>query len=152
MTLEEKLLRTRLITESGCWEWTGKSKVRGYGRIQVNKKKRRVHRVAYELWIGPIPVGHGVLHSCDNPPCFNPEHLFTGTQLTNIQDSTSKGRGNRVVLKGANHGNAKLSVDEVLSIRALYTSGRSKRSLGREFGVSDTQIRKIVNRIFWTEI
>lgn len=60
--------------------------------IWVIDKYVRVSRAAYEEYIGPIPEGLNVLHSCDNPPCFNPVHLFAGTQSDNIKDSVAKGR------------------------------------------------------------
>jgi len=82
----------------GCWLWTaGKfSPVRHgfgrYGAFWVGGKMRYAHRVAWEIFIGDIPSDMNVLHSCDNPPCCNPEHLFLGTQLDNVRDMISKGR------------------------------------------------------------
>ena len=99
MTIVEKLLRRRKINlETGCWEWTGAKFTSGlgYGLIRVcsNDKSvnKLVHRMAYEALIGPIPAGLCVLHHCDNPPCFNPDHLFLGTHQDNIRDRDSKGR------------------------------------------------------------
>lgn len=77
--------------ESDCWMWTG-ARMRGegsYGRF----RNRLAHRVAWELFKGPIPFGLYVLHRCDNPPCVNPEHLFLGTQQDNMDDAHQKGRG-----------------------------------------------------------
>ena len=82
------------VTERGCWEWTGARHTFGYGLITVGNKSLSVHRVAYAELVGPIPQGHSVLHRCDNPPCFNPEHLFTGTQRDNMRDRNAKGRDN----------------------------------------------------------
>jgi len=63
-----------------------------------------VHRVAWELTSGPIPDGMQVLHACDNPPCFNPEHLFLGTRSDNMVDMVSKGRAvNPVAALGERH-------------------------------------------------
>ena len=66
---------------------------------------------------GPFDWKLSVLHTCDNPWCVNPEHLFLGDQLTNIRDMDAKGRRARVGSKGTDHPRAKLSERDVLSIR-----------------------------------
>lgn len=81
----------------GCWLWTGQHTDTGYARISVKEgpgrfRPKRVSRVIYELFIGPIPVGLYVLHRCDMPCCVNPDHLFLGTQKDNISDMMRKGR------------------------------------------------------------
>lgn len=87
-----KLEAKKKIADSGCWEWTGSTVPRGYGQIYFAGIKGRVHRVAYAAYVGPIPKGMGVCHKCDNPKCFNPEHLFVGTQTDNNRDKALKGR------------------------------------------------------------
>lgn len=72
--------------------WTGGLSPSGYGRIKVAGKYLRVHRVAYELFVGPIPAGLIVMHTCDNPPCCNPAHLKPGTNAENSADMVAKGR------------------------------------------------------------
>lgn len=76
----------------GCWLWTGSKNRQGYGETMFRKRHLRANRVAYELANGPIPEGLMVLHSCDNPPCVNPDHLFLGTGTDNMQDCIRKGR------------------------------------------------------------
>lgn len=84
--------------ESGCIEWTGATvKSNGYehhryGRHTSGGKKRLAHRVAYERANGPIPQGLEICHTCDNPLCCNPDHLFLGTHRDNMQDAIRKGR------------------------------------------------------------
>src|ERR1700756_2891954 len=82
----------------GCWEWQGKRHYKGYGHFTVRGQGRRrtlkAHRVSWELANGPIPEGLHVLHSCDNPPCVNPDHLFLGTDMDNVHDRDAKGRRN----------------------------------------------------------
>lgn len=79
-------------TDSGCWEYTGNCNEWGYGQLDVRKQRWMAHRLAYTLWIGPIPEGMDILHSCDNPPCINPAHLRPGTQLENSLEMVAKGR------------------------------------------------------------
>ena len=84
----------RVDAKSGCWVWSASIDGRGYGQISntTTKKPMRAHRVSYELHVGVIPHGTMVLHRCDRPACVNPEHLFLGTQIDNMQDCANKGR------------------------------------------------------------
>lgn len=91
-TIIERLNSKLQITTSGCVEWTGYRLISGYGRINIGGKTKMSHRVAWELTNGPIPDGMLVLHSCDNPPCCNIEHLWLGTQKENMSDMIKKGR------------------------------------------------------------
>ena len=84
--------------KNDCWLWLGGKTKSGYGQCYFEKKVQRAHRVAWMLSksIVPIPSGMGVLHTCDNPACVNPLHLFLGTQKDNMQDCKSKGRMNNI--------------------------------------------------------
>ena len=104
-TLEERL-NQKLDKSGDCWLFTG-SNHHGYGKIWTNRTgnpsdegyynqrpTKPAHRVAYELWVGPIPEGMVIMHLCDNPPCCNPDHLRPGTYVDNMQDCSKKGRTN----------------------------------------------------------
>lgn len=76
-----------------CWEWTSSKTSSGHGNVRDDLGRTTVaHRVSWELCRGDIPAGLQVLHSCDNPPCVNPDHLWLGTNLENMQDKVKKGR------------------------------------------------------------
>ena len=77
-----------------CIEWTGARFTNGYGARKIKGKQYRVHRLEWERVHGPIPEGLCVLHRCDNPPCYNVDHLFLGTVLDNTRDMIAKGRQN----------------------------------------------------------
>ena len=78
---------------TGCLIWRAGHDSDGYGRIQHDGQKVRVHRLAWELHNGPIPEDLLILHSCDNPPCCEIGHLRMGTQAENIADREARGRG-----------------------------------------------------------
>lgn len=77
----------------GCWPWTGCTNRDGYGVSSIMKRKVLAHRVVLEDALGrTLSPGECALHSCDNPPCCNPEHLTPGTQRENLRDRDRKGR------------------------------------------------------------
>lgn len=91
MSLENRFLEKVNKTDS-CWLWTGALNSRGYGAIGVNGKSVSAHRFSYETYIGEIPPGMVVCHSCDVRNCVNPEHLWVGTSADNNRDMFEKDR------------------------------------------------------------
>lgn len=76
-----------------CWPWKGGVDLDGYGQSCYKYRNQRAHRLAWEVVNGrPVPSGLNVCHSCDNPPCCNPGHLWLGTQADNMQDAVQKRR------------------------------------------------------------
>jgi hypothetical protein len=69
-----------------------------YGQFVMNGKSMLAHRASYELFVGPIPEGMLVLHTCDLPLCVKPQHLWLGTQAENMRDAIRKGRLDRKAL------------------------------------------------------
>ena len=111
----------------GCWEWRGTKNSKGYGQFRFNGRVHRAHRLAYEIYVGPLDQLH-VCHHCDNPSCVNPEHLFLGTHQDNMDDMSRKFRG---------RGNSKLSLEQA---RAIDQSLDSAHYLAQQYGVTKSQI------------
>lgn len=132
-----------------CWIWTKTRTKAGYGVYRA----RYAHRLSYEKHHGPIPDGLHVCHTCDNPACVRPDHLFLGTAKDNRDDMVQKGRAPN--LKGENHGKAKLTEDNVREIRRLY--GRKKQrptqtELAERYCVTRSAIREIVTGRNWSHL
>jgi hypothetical protein len=136
--------------EEGCMEWTAYRNEDGYGVFGLNGRLVLATRLSLAIHQGVEipPPDVKALHSCHNPPCVNPEHLRWGTPKNNSDDMVKCGRSTR----GERHAMHKLTSAQVMQIHQLYASGGySLRVLGRAFGVSDTQINRIVNGERWTE-
>lgn len=97
-TSERLSSKSVLNAETRCLEYTGNIDQYGYGRIKIRDRNFGAHRVAYVIYVGDIPEGHQIMHSCDNPCCINPCHLTIGTPKENVMDSIRKGRShNRMI-------------------------------------------------------
>lgn len=128
-----------------CWVWPHKLLQNGYGRVGQGKVMHYAHRASFEAFNGPIPEGQNVCHRCDNPPCWNPAHLFAGTSLDNNRDRQAKGRSQR----GERHHAAKLTEDDVRAIRASDLSGPA---LAAKYGVSPFTIYKLLDGRSWAHV
>lgn len=108
-----------------CWPWTG-SRSRGYGLVQLAGGTRPAHRVAFAIARADVPRGILVCHSCDNPPCCNPDHLWTGTHADNTADMMAKGRNTTNPLRES----------DVLEMHRLRGEGVSVETLAQQYSVS----------------
>lgn len=147
-----------------CWLWKAKPRNDGYGRIwDISLRRcRGAHVVAWELGNGSqVPVGQCVCHSCDNPLCVNPAHLWLGTNVENTRDKVAKRRqasGERISgprkrkYTGELNPRAKLNESAVREIRRLSTEGWNGPRLSAAFGVSVMMINAIIRRLHWSHV
>lgn len=137
-----------------CWEWMGQLNNKGYAMIWDKDRNQSVvaSRIAYLLYIGDIPKGLYVCHSCDNRSCVNPNHLWLGTPKDNTQDMINKGRVQRgLEVKGKR----KLRLEEVVQIKRLYkkgVKGWGHKALAKKYGMSQSAIRDIISGKSWNYI
>lgn len=142
-TEKEKIERIRssfekyVIKNEGCWDWKGYFDKDGYPLLNSGYngrgfKERRGNRISWVIYKGEIPEGKYILHSCDNPRCTNPDHLFLGTCLENNRDKVFKGRGN----KGSKHGNSKLTEEQVKNMRVKFRDGVMIKRIMEDYKIS----------------
>ena len=151
-TIESRLFN-RVFKTASCWLWQGSKQRMGHGQIangSFSKDKPRnkllmAHRVAYELYHGPIPPGMCVCHRCDVPSCVNPSHLFLGTKSDNSADMKAKGRQKR----GAQLPQTKLTEADVRAIRA---SADTYKKIAERFGVASSHVCNIKKRRLWAHL
>jgi len=147
-------------TEDGCWNWTASKRHKGYGafcyyRDDGTLVQGRAHRYSWEIHNGDIPDGMFVLHSCDNPACVNPDHLFLGTNQDNVDDMMRKGRNVSGGAKcgssgkwkrGVDHWNYRIPDETVVAIRNdRESTGMSYSKLSAKYSIGMMTAWKICN-------
>ena len=146
------LVDASTITRAGCWIWKGANKGNGYGSFNMSGRAVTAHRAAFIIFNGVEPGPLDVCHTCDNRACVNPDHLFLGTRLDNMQDCMRKGRTARGARLGDRRGehsaSAKLAWADVRAIRA---SSAPAKELARIYGVTNDNINRIRRNDTWKE-
>jgi hypothetical protein len=151
VSIEERFDKNRqvdLIT--GCHNFLGFKDRNGYGRIKYNNKGYAVHRLFWVLKNGELPSNIHVLHKCDNPSCFNLDHLFIGSHLDNVADKVAKNRQYHPPKGRLHHRSmAKLTEEQVKEIKVLLKRGYSHRDIAKDFKVHFGTISDISNNKTW---
>jgi hypothetical protein len=131
--------------KNGCWLWQKAKAGKGYGVISFYQRSYYVHRIAYRLLCGDIPNDKNVLHNCDTPACFNPDHLFLGTQRDNVIDMISKGRNVISPRYGTNNNKCKFTFEIVQLMRKDASIGIPKKIIRQTYGISAPQLYRILS-------
>ena len=150
------------LTKSDCWEWQGNRDTSGYGTTKRKGKVHKAHRLSYTIHNGEIPYGLCVCHTCDNPPCVNPKHLWVGTQRENQLDCNKKKRRAKGIShrshlypsqtpKGESSGMSKLTEENVRFIKNNL-SKHTQTHLAKLFNVNQTTVSVIATGKSWKHI
>ena len=142
--------RVNIKNDVECWNWTAQLDSGGYGIISFKHLYFKAHRISYIIANDFIPEDKPfICHSCDNPACSNPLHLFAGTQKDNMLDMISKNRRNLEKMTQHSHGNrycAKLSMLDEDKIVELYNYGKTQREISVMFNVHQTTVHYVIKR------
>lgn len=143
-----------------CWKWLGSINKNsranhglGYAKFHMEPKHSRLnaHRISYILTKKrAIPAGMFACHSCDNPACVNPKHIWIGTNRDNQMDASKKGRSAKPF--GELQANSKLNKSQVLKMREMANKGICQRRISEKFGISFQHVNKIIHRMRWAHI
>lgn len=133
-----------------CWIWQRGKDRDGYGHIRWPIKTTQCHRIAYELTIGKIPEGMQVCHSCDNPACVNPSHLWLGSHAQNMKDMQQKGR--RIgKTRGEENGRSIISTEQAIELRSLHNK-LSRNELSLRYKISLGAVDHILYNGTWKHL
>ena len=135
------------VGAGSCWLWTASRLKKGYGQFHCEGTTRRANVVAKELATGEAANGRLACHSCDNPPCCNPDHIFWGDPKSNSEDMVAKGRS----MQGEKHFARKLTNEQVLMLRAQRHQ-KPQRVLAKEFGVSQSVVSEVLRKVAWGHV
>ncbi len=137
---------------SGCWIWQAGIHKDGYGNFApIGGRSGLAHRSSYRIFRGPIEKDKLVLHSCNNPPCVNPDHLRLGTDKENALDKIMAGNSHNIP-KGESSHYSKLLEEDIMNIRKKHAEGFSYVSISKNYEVTAETISNIVRRITWKHI
>lgn len=145
-------LHSRMVLDpaTGCWIWQGYRLPDGHGQVKVYGRNVLVHRTMFILYNGAIRDDLVVRHSCDNPPCGNPEHLLEGTHQDNRLDCISRNRHNPQ--RGEDNANALLDERTVIAIKQRLAEGARQVDVAEEFGLDISNIYNIKSGRRWAHI
>lgn len=134
-----------------CWGWTGSTNDAGYAMAFVRDEKLRAHRLAYEIFVGPIPKGMDILHGplCAERSCTNWRHLRPGTNTENVQDRVDFGHQ----VRGSKHYMAELTERRVEEILILFNDYHwTQQAILERYPMHPTTMHDVIYRKTWKHV
>lgn len=123
---------------SGCEEWQSTIHRDGYGKFWMDGRQGAAHRAGYELFVGPVPEGKWVLHTCDNRRCVKPGHLYVGTPTDNVRDKIERSPW---------WGRMKVPFSVVEQARRLVATGLTQQLVADRLGIKQAQVSRYVRGV-----
>jgi hypothetical protein len=134
--------------EDACWPWLKRDGTLGKGYFRVGIPGTRRTQIANRI-IMAAPDGVEVCHTCDNPPCCNPRHLFLGSQSDNMKDAATKGR---LLRAGVHNGRTQLTEEGVRTIRARAAAGERHRDIAKDYGLTRAAVSHLARGLTWRHV
>jgi hypothetical protein len=144
--IREKIKQNITLNERGCWVWNKGKSNSGYSKMTFKNRTMCGSRVSFMVFKGKISKNKVVCHTCDNPPCVNPDHLFLGTIRDNRTDCVVKNRH----AKGSKIGISKLKEKDIPIIKKMYYNNLSQREIALLFNTSQTTISRVLLKQTWS--
>lgn len=148
------MARVEFEPNTGCLLWSGAPGAGGYGVVGIDGRYYKAHRVSWAIHHGVMPPSDmKVCHSCDTPPCVNPDHLWLGTQADNVADMMAKHRNGQKPRFGSTNSMAVLDEERVCEIRSLLKLANfTQRDIAKSYGVSPMTISRIAHHQLWPQV
>ncbi len=141
-----------------CWEWTASRNKGGYGQMMMSDNRPHLsNRLAYRISRGEDVAPLFALHTCDNRPCCNPDHIYRGNKKQNSNDMMGRNRGKGQLMsdgvRGESNTNAKFTEYDVMEIRRAYAAKEMNQyELAARYNVTRPAIGYIVRRRNWSHV
>lgn len=133
-----------------CWIWIGSPSGNGYGQLRFEGVTYRSNVLSYLINKGNIPARMYICHTCDNPICVNPNHLFVGTPSDNAKDRQQKGRGRP--MDGENNSNNRFTKESIIQMRSMFQKGYLCNEIAHIFDTNPEYVRNVVKRKVWKDL
>jgi len=145
----DEILEWAKPVRGGCWQWQGSNHNDGYAAWNVGTQQVKVHRASYLLYVGPIPRGKFVVHTCGKRSCVNPDHL----KLVDYKGLYQHNLKNGNVARGERNGFSTLTTRKIRRIRQLADSGKyTHRQIGVVMGCHQSNISRILSGHYWAHV